>query len=135
MIDKCNTCAHKKVCGLKKCIEDVCADYLCEQSTYSCKYALYDDVFIIDRFDVVNNCSCYGDGSGSNNIIRKVRKCFVTQISIADKMGGRLYYIQPRDLTDIERDGMKSHFWDQSWFDKDLFSTEEEALVALANIK
>lgn len=133
MIDKCKTCAHKKVCGIKNYIEDVCVDHLPESSTYPCRYALYDDVFIIDRFDVVNNCSVYGDGSGSKNIVQKVRQCFITQVSITDRMGGRLYYIQPRELTEKETDGSKSHYWDQSWFEKELFATEEEALESLKN--
>jgi hypothetical protein len=124
---------HRKVCALKKYVEDVCADHLPENSTYACKYALYDDVYIVDRFDVVNNCSCYGDGGGSNNIIRKVRKCFITQVSIVDRSGGRLYYVQPRDLTPSESDDIKSHFWEQSWFESELFGSEEEANEYIKN--
>jgi hypothetical protein len=133
MIDNCKTCIHKRVCGLKKYVEDCCADYYHEKFSYKTKHSLYDEVYIIDRFDTVNNCSLYGDGSGSKSIVNKARRCFITQISIIDSAGNCLYYVQPYDLTDIERNDEKHAFyWEQSFFADKIYLTKADALKSLS---
>lgn len=82
-------------------------------------YNLYDSVYITDRFDTKNNCSQIGDGSGSKNIELKPRRCFVTQIDIVGK-SDCLYYVQPYELTEKERDGTKCFFWQKSFYAKEL---------------
>ena len=129
MIDKCKTCTHKRVCGIKNHIEDCCVDYSHENLNYKTKYGLYDEVYIIDRFDTVNNCSQYGDGSGSSSIIPKARKCFITQISVIDSVGNCLYYVQPYELTEVERqDDDHSFYGEQSFFADKVYLTEADAL-------
>ena len=134
MIEKCRTCAHKNVCILKTHIlNDTCIDYSDENKTFNTEYGIYAKVYIIDRWDVDNNCSQYGDGSGSKNIELIVRECFITSITIPDHQRNYLYRIQPYRLTTVE-DGIKSHYWDQSWYAKSLFSNKEDAIEYLKNI-
>ena len=134
-MDKCNTCIHKNVCLLRNQLlkENVVADcghYKNEELMYETHFALYQTIYIIDRFDLDNNCSQYGDGSGSKNINLVVRKCFVTNICIHDKSGNHLYYVQPHNLTENEN-GMKSHYWEQSWYAKSIFANELDAVAYL----
>ena len=135
MIDKCNTCAHRNICVLKNHIkEDTCIDHMDENRTFTTEYGLYDHVFIIDRFDTTNNCSQYGDGSGSKNIELIVRECFITSITVPDHQKNYLYRIQPYHLTEQETDGMKSHYWEQSWYAKSMFSDKDDAIKYLEDI-
>ena len=128
MLEKCKTCAHKKVCGLKNHVIDDCYDYNHESTTYHTHFAIYDTVFIIDRFDIDNDSSQYGDGTGSKNIELVVRECFITSITIHDKAGNHLYRVQPRNLTQTEQDGFKHCYWDQSWYAKSIFANKESAI-------
>ena len=134
-MDKCSTCFHKNICMMRNQVvaDNVvaeCGHYKAEGKVHVTPFALYDTVYIIDRFDVDNNCSQYGDGTGSKNIDLVVRKCFVTNISINDKSGNYLYYLQPHNLTENEN-GIKSHYWDQGWYIKSIFTDEEAAISYL----
>lgn len=88
-------------------------------NSYVPEYQLYNPVYITDRFDTKNNCSQIGDGSGSNEIELKPRRCFITQIDIAGK-NDFLYYVQPYELTENEQDGTKYFFWNKSFSAKEL---------------
>ena len=135
MIEKCKTCVHKNICVLKNHIQnDTCVDHMDEERTFNTKYGLYDHVFIIDRFDNTNNCSQYGDGSGSKNIELVVRECFITSITVPDHQRNYLYRLQPCHLTESETDGMKSHYWEQSWYDKSIFDNKDKAIAYLADL-
>ena len=135
MIEKCNTCVHRNICVLKNHIQkDPCIDYMDENHTFTTDYGLYDHVFIIDRFDTIHNCSQYGDGSGSKEIELVVRECFITSITVPDHQKNYLYRLQPCHLTEPEMDGIKSHYWDQSWYKKSIFNNEDDAIAYLKDI-
>lgn len=135
MIEKCNTCVHRNICVLKNHIQkDTCIDYMDENRTFNTKYGLYDHVFIIDRFDIVNNCSQYGDGSGSKEIELVVRECFITSITVPDHQKNYLYRIQPCKLTERESNDIKTHYWDQSWYDKSIFDDKDKAIAYLEDL-
>ncbi len=88
-------------------------------NAYIPEYKLYDPVYITDYFDVKNNCSQMGNGSSSDEIELKTRKCFITQITIAGK-NEFLYYVQPCELSEKEQDGTKYFFWQKSFSAKEL---------------
>lgn len=135
MIDKCNTCIHKNICVLKQHIKDGnCNDYRDENKTYNTHYGIYDVVYIIDRFDLDNNCSQISDGSGSKNIELVVRECFITSITIHDKSGDHLYWVQPKNLTQFENNGLKHFYWDQSRYAKSLFKDKQAAIAYLKDL-
>lgn len=131
-MNPCNTCLHKNVCMMKNqvlkenAVKD-CSHYLNEKTNYQTKFAIYDTVYIIDRFDNENNCSQIGDGTGSKKIEKVVRECFITNINIHDQSGNHLYFVQPKHLTLWEEHSMKSFYWEQSFFATTLFSSAEAA--------
>lgn len=135
MIEKCNSCIHKHVCVLKNHIKDNdCIDYLMEDRTHTTKFGIYDPIYIIDRYDTVNNCSQIGDGTGSKNVELIVRECFITSITIHDKAGNHLYHVQPRNLTEFENNHDKCFYWEQSWYGKSIFENKDDAVAYLESI-
>ena len=109
-------------------------DYLLHNGALLPKYSIYSTVWIIDYFDVDNQCSQIGSGKGSGNIERRVRECFVTSISQVAR-NDFLYYVQPRKITQRETNGFDCYFWEKSFCDNMLYSSQEEAEKALNNIK
>lgn len=96
------------------------------------EFDVYDRVFIIDKFDVVNNYSVTYS-SRSNQIQERVRECFITQIGIINKSDdNHLYRVQPVELSAEEsEDQGVYHFWEKSWYGKELYKTREDAEKAL----
>ena len=95
------------------------------------EFDVYDHVFIIDRFDVKNNCSQTNDHS--EQIDEQIRECFITEIAIVNKSDdNHLYRVQPIRLTpDEDNDQGLYRYWEKSWYGKELYRTKEEAEKAL----
>ena len=117
-----------------------------EKKTYVPRFNVYDTVYIIDRFDLDNDCSQLGDGSGSKNIELRVRKCFVTAIYINDNKNegtSFLYFVQPYKLTEKENCGLYSFYWKKSLYAANsyevqksaVYATKEEAIKAMGKVK
>ena len=107
------------------------AKILVDVSAILPKFPVYSTVYIIDKYDVDNNCSNIGNGSGSKNIIDKVRECFVTSYVVSDNGCNLIYYVQPRQLTEKEYDGGLCFYWGKGRYEKEIFLTEEEAIKTL----
>ena len=99
------------------------------------KFDVYDRVFIIDRFDVKNNCSQTNDHS--DQIENRIRECFVTEVAIVNKSDdNHLYRVQPLQLTaDEDNDQGLYRYWEKSWYGKELYRTKEETEDALKGAK
>jgi hypothetical protein len=117
--------------GTSKESIDVIVNNLLESGTVIPKFPIYSKVYIVDIYDIDNNCSQIGSGKGSRNLEKRVRECFVTNYSVPDKTSGILYYVQPVELTQREANGLECFYWSGSRFDCDIYATEEEALLAL----
>ena len=97
------------------------------------KFPVYSTVYIVDKYDVDNDCSNIGNGSGSKNIIDKVRECFITSYVVSDNGCNLIYYVQPRQLTEKEYDGTLYFYWGRGRYEKDIYLTKEEAAEAILN--
>lgn len=135
----CDNCIHRPICRkrsigpyLARNIDASCADFRDIQHTISTAFSVYERVFIIDRFDVENNCSQRGDGSGSKNIILIPRECFVSDICIMDKGGEHLYRVQPVLPASGETDDFYYYF-EKSFFARELFKRKEDAEEYIAS--
>jgi hypothetical protein len=134
VINECKTCVHKNICCLKTHIKHgPCNDHINENKFHKSKFGVYETVYFIDRFDLDNDCSQIGDGTGSKNIELVVRECFITNIVIHDASENHLYFIQPRKLTQYEANVDKSFYWEGSRYEKSLFATLEDAVNYLKN--
>ena len=51
-----------------------------------------------------------------------------TSITVPDHQRNYLYRLQPCRLTEPENDGTKSHYWEQSWYDKSIFDNKDTCL-------
>ena len=136
----CDNCIHHSVC--RKCsigqyltrnIDASCEDFHDKERTITTAFAVYERVFIVDRFDVENNCSQRGDGSGSKNIVLIPRECFVSDICIVDKGGEHLYRVQPVLPTSGESDDYYYYF-EKSFFARELFKEKEDAEEHIASV-
>lgn len=135
----CNNCIHRPVCRkqsigpyLTRSIGMFCADFRDIQHTINTAFSVYERVFIIDRFDVENNCSQRGDGSGSKNIALIPRECFISDIVVVDKGGEHLYHVQPVLPTSGETDDYYYYF-EKSFFARELFKKKEDAEEYIAS--
>ena len=95
------------------------------------KFPINSSVYIIDLYDIDNDCSLIGNGSGSKNIQERVRECFVTSCVMGNLSTGLVYYVQPHKLTQKEYNGAISFYWGRGRYEKELYTTEEDALNAL----
>ena len=102
--------------------------FLSTDNVFVSRFSLYQRVWIIDKFDKDNNCSLYGDGTGSKNWEYRPRECFITYITIANQKGSYLYRLQPVRLTTKEEWDDKTHYWDQSFYDKNIYVSEKDAM-------
>lgn len=100
------------------------------------KFKIYQDVWFIDNFDIEHNCSRIGCGSGSKNIEKRIRKAFITSISIMGS--GRksdLYHLQSRELTELEEDGTHCFSFEMGRYSNEIFATKEEAEAKLRELQ
>ena len=44
------------------------------------------------------------------------------------------YRMQPCKLTDRESNDIKTHYWDQSWYDKSIFDDKDKAIAYLEDL-
>lgn len=107
------------------------ADYLLKHGIYAPTYDLYDSVYIIDIYDIDNDCSQISDGSGSKNREYRVRECYISSFSYNSKSLGPIYYVIPRKLTERENNGLTSFYWEKGRYESELYKTEVEALMAI----
>ena len=135
----CNNCIHNTVCRkrsvgpyLARNVDASCEDFRDAQHTITTAFTIYERVFIIDRFDVENNCSRRGGGLSSKSIILLPRECFVCDIGLMDKGGEHSYHVQPVRLTSGETDGFY-HYHEKSFFARELFKTQEDAEEYIAS--
>jgi hypothetical protein len=117
--------------GTSKESINVIVNNLLESGAVIPKFPLYSRVYIVDIYDIDNDCSQIGNGKVSKNIERRIRKCSVISYSVPDKVSGILYYVLPVELTERESNGLESFYWEKSYYDYEIYATEEEALLAL----
>lgn len=114
-----------------KSYAEVYADALLNAGVILPKFPIYSTVYIVDLYDVDNDCSQIGDGSGSKNVQKRVRECFITSYVVSDNSCNLIYYVQPHQLTQKENNGLLSFYWDKGRYEKDIYPTEEEAVNAM----
>lgn len=98
------------------------------------KFAIYEDVYIIDYVDENNFSLRYNERNEKTKMI--VRKCFVTDI-IQHTRHGYAYWIQPRDCPKEILDDCTYHneYWDRCWSEYELFKTKEQAEARLKELR
>lgn len=103
------------------------------RNEYNPKFAIYEDVYIIDYVDENNFSLRHDERNEKTEII--VRKCFVTDI-IQHTRQGYAYWIQPHDCPKEILDDCTYHneYWDKCWSESDLFKTKEQAEAKLEEL-
>jgi hypothetical protein len=113
--------AYNKLCAIEDKIEQ-------GEIIYP-KYPIYSNVYIIDYLDE--------KGFSVYNGKPVVRECFVTSITQMTRTATSVIYrVQPHELPIEVLDGdVDSEFWERGLYERDLFSTPEEAYKRLKELQ
>ena len=100
-----------------------------EKHVYYTDYAIYQHVWIADRYDTKNKCSQYGTGDSNDaDIVIVPRECTISSIVIHDASGKHLYYVLPLKISDSEADGSHSHYFEKGRYADEIFGTKEDCI-------
>ncbi len=105
------------------------AKHLIDKGVLVSKYKPQESIYIIDNYDVINDCSACG--APYEKIERKIRKCTILSVVFDSLLGRPSYSVMPEKITERETNGMLTFDWEGYLPEWSLCETEEEAQKAL----